>query len=91
VLVPNRVARVGFLNRAMGSKKVIDTAKRIVPNRLHSTADRAARVGFRLNRRVVERPHMKPELRDRLRADMTPEVERLSELVGMDLATRWWS
>jgi len=91
VLVPNRVARVGILNRAMGSKRLIASAKRVVPKRLHSTADRAARVGFRLNRRVVERPHMKPELRDRLRADMRPEVERLSELVGMDLVSRWWS
>jgi hypothetical protein len=91
VMVPNRVARLGMINRAMGSARLISSAKRVVPRRLHATANRAALAGFRLNRRVVERPPLNAQLRDRLRTDLRPEVERLSELSGLDLVSRWWS
>ena len=91
VMVPNRVARWSALNRAMGSSSVISTAKRVVPRQLHSGARRAVSKAFRLNRRVVARQPLDPELLDQLRTDFQPEVDRLSELVGMDLARRWWS
>jgi hypothetical protein len=91
VMVPNRVARSSALNRTMASSNVISTAKRVVPRRLHDGARKIASSAFRANRRVVARPPMDPHLRDRLRTDFRPEVERLSELVGMDLAARWWS
>lgn len=90
VMVPNRVARWGALNRAMGSSGVISTAKRVVPRRLHSGTRRAVSKAFRMNRRVVTRQPLDMELRDRLRTDFKPEVDRLSELVGLDLAHRWW-
>jgi hypothetical protein len=90
VMVPNRVARLKALNRTMGSPRVIAAAKSFVPRQLHGGARRAASRIFRLNRRVTARPPMSAQLRDRLRADFQPEVERLSDLVGIDLADRWW-
>lgn len=91
VMVPNRVARLKALNRTMGSPRLIAATKSIVPRRLHGGARRSVSRIFRLNRRVVARPPLSPELRDRLRADFQAEVDRLSELVGIDLADRWWS
>ena len=90
VYVPNRVARVDRLNRAMGSRRLIGGAKRLVPGFLHPLARKAASATFRVNRRAVERPPLDPALRDRLREEFRPEVERLSDLVGIDLRARWW-
>jgi hypothetical protein len=90
VHVPNRVARVDRLNRAMGSSRMIGGAKRIVPGFLHPLARSLATAAFRVNRRPAERPLLDLELRERLREEFRPEVERLSGLVGIDLRARWW-
>jgi len=41
-----------------------------------------------LNTKYEPRPHIKPELRNRLLAEFAPEVQQLSELLGRDL-THW--
>ena len=38
----------------------------------------------------TERPPLDQALRDRLREEFQPEVERLSVLGGIDLRARWW-
>lgn len=90
VYVPNRVARVDRLNRAMGSRRLIDRAKRLVPDFLHPVARSLAATAFRINRRRADREPLDPVLRERLREEFRPEVERLSQLVGIDLRARWW-
>lgn len=90
VMVPNRRARSNRVNRIMGSGRVVERAKRLVPTRLHPAARRMAMVGFQLNRRRATRDPVDPELLARLREDFRPEVERLSELTGRDLVERWW-
>src|SRR5687767_8925559 len=90
VYVPNRVARVDGLNRAMGSRRFIDRAKRIVPTSLHPVARSLANAAFRINRRRVERQPLDPALRDQLRAEFRADVEQLSGLTGIDLRARWW-
>jgi hypothetical protein len=91
VEVPHRVPVWGGLNARMASPSFIGNAKRLVPTALHPIARRAATVVFRRNRRRALRPPLSPALRVRLRAEFRPEVERLSELVGRDLARFWWS
>lgn len=44
----------------------------------------------RLNRRPAPRQALSPELRARLEQDFAPDVARLSELLGRDLAALWW-
>lgn len=90
IYVRNRVARVDRVNRAMGSGRLIDNAKRIVPTFLHPLARSMATTAFRVNRRPAERPPLDPTLRDQLREEFGPEVEQLSSLVGIDLHARWW-
>lgn len=91
VLVPNRVARVDSLHRAMASPPFIERSKRLVPRFAHPLARAVAQVAFRLNRRQVGRAPLDPAVRDQLRAEFGPEVDRLSALVGIDLRDRWWS
>ncbi len=43
----------------------------------------------KLNSRSAARPPLPPELRDQLKRDFAPEVERLSILLGRDLS--YWS
>ena len=91
VFVPNRVARVDRLNRAMGSRGFIARSKRLVPGFLHPMARSVAKVAFGLNRRRAERPPLDPALRDQLREEFGPDVDRVSSLVGIDLRARWWT
>lgn len=44
----------------------------------------------RLNRKPHARPELKPELRLALEEELTPDVQRLSELVGRDLVGLWF-
>jgi hypothetical protein len=89
-MVPNRRARWDRLNRAMGAPRLVDAAKRLVPQRLHSRVRRVVEVGFGANRKVVARGPIDPQLLASLRDEFRPEVERLGELVGRDLLARWW-
>lgn len=90
VHVPNRVAPLNRLNRAMGSRRVIERAKRALPSRLHPVARSVATAVFRINRRRTQRPALETALRDQLREEFGPEVDQLSRLVGIDLRSRWW-
>ncbi len=49
-----------------------------------------ARVVRRFNRQPARRPPVAPELRRQLEREFTPDVDRLSELLGRDLARLWW-
>jgi hypothetical protein len=75
----------------MASPATITRAKRLVPPQLQPVARRAALTMFRANARAEPRGELEPALRDELRREFQPEVERLSELLGRDLAARWWS
>ena len=88
--VPNRRVVSRSLNRAMRSERLVGTAKRIVPRRLHPVARFLATAGYAFNRRATSRGPLDPRLLARLREDLRPEVEKLSALVGRDLADRWW-
>jgi hypothetical protein len=90
VQVPHRVARWAELNRRMASPGLIERAKRLTPAALHPVARRVASGVFRRNRRRATRPSLPPALLARLRDEFGPEVERLSELTGRDLASIWW-
>jgi hypothetical protein len=64
---------------------------RVVPR---TTADRLtvplARVVRRLNRRPAPRPPVPEPLRQKLEREFAPDVARVSELLGRDLAQLWW-
>ncbi|MEA2677131.1 MAG: hypothetical protein QOJ81_1272 [Chloroflexota bacterium] len=91
VSVAHREARWRRLNRTMASPRLIERAKRATPAAFQPLARRVAATVFQRNRRRAVRPPMPVPVRDRLRAEFRPEVERLSELLGRDLAAIWWS
>src|SRR5207247_5934048 len=62
VLVPNRRARSDRLNRLMASRRMIGAAKRVLPRRLHGAGRAFARIGFRANRALSQRPDIELEL-----------------------------
>jgi len=49
------------------------------------------RVLRRMNRRRVDRGSVDPAVRKRLRAELGPDVDRLSDLLGRDLRLTWWA
>jgi hypothetical protein len=61
-----------------------------VPTFLHPVARLLAHAAFRINRRPAERTPLDAALLDQLHEEFGPEVEQLSQLVGIDLRTRWW-
>jgi hypothetical protein len=90
VMIANRVARLSAVNRLLVSRRTISSAKRLIPPSLHPIAGRVASAAVLANRRVQPRRPLAPALRDRLRREFQPEVERLGELVGRDLIALWW-
>jgi hypothetical protein len=90
VMIANRVARLSAVNRLLVSRRTISSAKRLIPRPLHPIAGRVASAAVLANRRVQPRRPLAPALRDRLRREFQPEVERLGELVGRDLIALWW-
>lgn len=68
---------------------IVRRAKRLVPRPLHR---QAAQVRERLrawNRKPALRAPIDLELRDRLHAELAPDISRLSELLGRDLSSIW--
>ncbi len=79
-------SRWPWLTRATRSQTLIATAKRAVPQRLHRRARHGAESLGRINRRRIGSPTISSELRARLRAELAPDVHRLEDLIGTDLA-----
>jgi hypothetical protein len=78
-LVRGRVAQWlawGLLPRIIGATRTRSMAQRFG----HS----------RMNRRTVPRGKLTPELRRRLEDDFTPDVARLSSLLGRDMSQLWF-
>jgi len=63
--------------------------KRLVPGGLHQQVDGFMKRFGRWNRRPARRTPMDVSTKARLRAESVPEVRRLSELLGRDLAELW--
>ena len=84
---PNKVVRNPALQSILRSRHspLVRIARLIVPLRFRVKVVRAVK-GIYTS--YVPRPPMDPELRLRLQAELAPEVERLSELLGRDL-THW--
>jgi hypothetical protein len=82
---PSKVARSRLLQRVLSSPPgwVRSAARSIMPR---ATRKRLYRAAQRLNARAQARTAMDPELRQRLAAELAPEVARLGTLVDRDLA-----
>lgn len=81
--------RVAPLHHALTSPTLIERAKRLVPRPLHGLAADLVHSMRRANEKPERREPMDPGLRRRLEADFAPEIERLSRLLGRDLAILW--
>lgn len=84
---PAKVARSRALQRVLSSPPgwMRGAVRRLMPR---PTRKRLYRSAMRFNARAQARQAMEPELRARLAAELAPEVQRLSELLGRDL-THW--
>jgi hypothetical protein len=83
------VVRSRWLARASRSRRVVGLAKQVVPTSLHGRAARVAERVAQVNRRRSPAPPIEPALRNRLTADLAPDVERLGRMLGEDLVSRW--
>ena len=84
---PSKVARSRMLQRVLSSPPgwMRRAVRGVLPR---PTRKRLYRTAMRFNARSQARQAIDPELRERLTAELAPEVERLSALVGRDL-THW--
>ena len=85
VINPNKTARWPSLHKFMYSRRgswIRTAVRRLFPRSI-------IKYYKFLNRVYVQRQSMDPALRKRLQRGLTPEVERLSELLGRDLT--YWS
>jgi hypothetical protein len=84
----------GGLVRAIGrSRPVQFLAWRALPRLIGDSRTRelSRRIGHsKLQRRPAERAAVSRELRERLEAELAPDVARLSELLGRDMASVWF-
>jgi hypothetical protein len=84
----------GGLIRALGrSRPVQFVAWRVLPAVIGDARTRSLsrRVGHsKLQRRSAERAQVSPELRSRLQEELAPDVAKLSELIGRDMAQTWF-
>ncbi len=68
------------------SPRVIRTARLVVPARVRPGVGRA---WDRINSRSEKRPPLDPAVAASLRAELLPDIERLSEMLGRDLTEVW--
>ena len=86
-------ARSPFLRSLLNSPAAQFVGWRLLPALIGDARTRGLVRRFsqsRLNRKRIERGRVDPALRRRLEAQFTPDVERLSALVGRDLAAMWF-
>lgn len=90
VVFANRQVRSEVVQRFLWESPA--AVRRLVRAVLPNQATRR-RLGARLaqrNKEVAPRPEIEPELRRRLEAELSEEVDRFSALVGRDLRARWF-
>ena len=73
----------------LGDQTLARRVKRLLPQALHGRLGRVRQGMSHWNRRSVQRMPIPPRLRQRLRAESTPEVVRLAELLGRELDATW--
>lgn len=91
---PRHERRRGPVRWLLKNRATTWTARTLLPRTLG--VERTGRLlrRFRLssiNRRTVERAPLEAGLRQRLQDELSPDVERLSALLGRDLRAAWWS
>lgn len=91
---PRHERRRGPIRRLLKNPLATWVARTLLPRLLG--VERTARLSRRfrhsaVNRREIERAPIDAELRARLQRELTPDVERLGELLGRDLKSTWWS
>jgi hypothetical protein len=87
---PHRENAVPGLARLLRDPRVEGRARSLLPRGLHHTAGNARRWLTAANMRPVTRAPLDPELRSTLEREFAPEVARLGQLVGRDLAALWY-
>jgi hypothetical protein len=73
----------------LGDPQLAPRLKRLLPAAMHRRAQAVLTRLAGANRRPAPRPPLSSSLRQRLRTELAPEVQRLSELLGRDLTTVW--
>ena len=86
---PQFKPRSNGLSNLIRSPSVIRAAKRSVPQRVHPHARRAVEAIGRLNRRRAPTATVDADLRQRVRAELEPDVDRLGKMLDEDLVARW--
>lgn len=86
----SREPRSRLLLESVWSRHTIGFVKAIVPRRLHERARRLSEAGLDWNRRDVPLPAVPAQVRRMLEAELRPDLELASRLVGEDLVSRWW-
>jgi hypothetical protein len=90
---PAHGARGGPVRAIGRSRPVQFVAWRLLPKVIGDARTRALsrRIGHsKLQRRSAERAQVSPRLRERLEAELAPDVAKLSELLGRDMAAFWF-
>ena len=90
---PAHGARGGLIRTIGRSKPVQFVAWRVLPALIGDARTRALsrRIGHsKIQRRAAERAQVSDALRKQLEAELAPDVARLSELLGRDMAATWF-
>ena len=90
---PAHGARGGLIRRVGRSRPVQLLAWRMLPALIGDARTRSLsrRIGHsKLQRRAAERATVSAELRKRLEDELRPDVARLSEMLGRDMAATWF-
>jgi hypothetical protein len=90
---PAHGARGGLIRTVGRSRPVQFVAWRVLPALIGDARTRSLsrRIGHsKLQRRAAQRAQVSVALRKQLEAELAPDVSRLSELLGRDMAATWF-